>query len=109
MYIAGTLLINGTFDDPVILQGDRLEYVYNDVPGQWDGIWLMNGSKHNDIEYTEIKNAVIGIQVDTLADLDVPTGSWTWAKIAALEIVFYRQGDDYGQADFYRAANPAAY
>jgi len=81
MYVAGTLDINGTINEPVILQGDRLEYVYNDVPGQWDGIWLMNGSKHNDIEYAEIKNAIIGIQVDTLADLDIPTLTISNTKI----------------------------
>ena len=93
MYIAGTLLINGTFDDPVVLQGDRLEYIYNDVPGQWDGIWLMNGSKHSNINYAEIKNAVIGIQVDTLADLDVPTLTITNSKIEHMSYAgIYAQG-----------------
>ena len=73
MYVAGTLEIGGTFEQPVILQGDRLEYMYSDVPGQWEGIWLMNGSKHNNINYAEIRNAIIGIQVDTLADESIPT------------------------------------
>ena len=73
MYVLGTLIINGTLDEPVILEGDRLEYMYFDVPGQWNGIWLMNGSKHNNFSYAEIKNAIIGIQADTLADVNVPT------------------------------------
>jgi hypothetical protein len=81
MYVAGTLLIDGTIDAPVVLQGDRLEYMYNDVPGQWEGIWLMNGSRHNDFEYTEIKNAIIGIQVDTLADVNIPTLKLSNSKI----------------------------
>ena len=81
MYIAGTLEINGSFENPVTLQGDRLEQVYNDVPGQWNGIWLMNGSKHNIINYAEIKNAITGIKVDTLADVNIPTLTISNSKI----------------------------
>ncbi|MEN8122761.1 MAG: right-handed parallel beta-helix repeat-containing protein [Bacteroidota bacterium] len=93
MYVAGTLEINGTFEDPVVLESDRLEYMYFDVPGQWDGIWLMNGSSHNDIEYAEIKNAVIGIQVDTLADLNVPTMTISNSKIEHMSYAgIYAQG-----------------
>ena len=93
MYVAGTLQINGTFDQPVILQGDRLEQVYSDVPGQWEGIWLMNGSKHNSIKWSEIKNAIIGIQVDTLADVNVPTLSIHDTKIEHMSFAgIYAQG-----------------
>lgn len=93
MYVTGTLEIIGTYEDPVILQGDRLEFVYSDVPGQWDGIWLMNGSQHNNIDYAEIKNAVIGIQVDTLADLDVPTLTISNSKIEHMSYAgIYAQG-----------------
>jgi hypothetical protein len=81
MYVAGTLIIEGTFNEPVILEGDRLEYMYFDVPGQWNGIWLMNGSKHNNFNYAEIKNAVIGIQVDTLADVNIPSLTLSNCKI----------------------------
>jgi len=81
MYIVGTLEINGSFENPVTLQGDRLEQVYNDVPGQWNGIWLMNGSKHNIINYAEIKNAITGIKVDTLADINIPTLKISNSKI----------------------------
>ena len=73
MYVAGTMISNGTFESPVIFTGDRLEEMYNDIPGQWDGIWLLPGSKDNVINFTEIRNAIIGIQVDTLANTDNPT------------------------------------
>lgn len=93
MYVAGTLQIGGTFDEPVVLQGDRLEYVYNDVPGQWEGIWLMNGSKHNSFNFAEIKNAIIGIQVDTLADETIPTLSIHNSKIEHMSFAgIYAQG-----------------
>ncbi len=93
MYVAGTLEISGTKEEPVVLQGDRLEYVYSDVPGQWEGIWLMNGSKHNNIDYAEIKNAIIGIRVDTLADVDVPTLTISNSKIEHMSYAgIYAQG-----------------
>jgi len=73
MYVAGTMISNGTFESPVIFTSDRLEATYKDIPGQWDGIWLLPGSKDNVINFTEIRNAIIGIQVDTLASIDNPT------------------------------------
>ena len=73
LYVAGSIVSNGTFESPIIFQGDRLEDMYEDIPGQWDGIWLMAGSKDNIFNFSEIKNAIIGIQVDTLANLSKPT------------------------------------
>lgn len=93
MYVAGTLNITGTFEQPVMFQGDRLEQMYSDVPGQWEGIWLMNGSKHNQIEFAIIKNAIIGIQVDTLADLAVPTLKIANTRIEQMSFAgIYAQG-----------------
>ncbi len=93
MYVAGTLQIGGTYDEPVILQGDRLEEIYNDVPGQWSGIHLLNGSKHNNINFAEIKDAIIGIQVDTLADETIPTLSIHNSKIEHMSFAgIYAQG-----------------
>ena len=77
MIILGTLTVNGTYEDPVIFEGDRLNGHssiffendsldnYDDVPGQWEGIWLTKLSKDNYINFAEIKNAVTGIQVDS--------------------------------------------
>jgi hypothetical protein len=64
----GTLNINGALssdqeilENEVILEGDRLEPLYTDIPGQWGTIWLFNGSVNNTINYATIKNATIGI------------------------------------------------
>ncbi|MBC2845403.1 right-handed parallel beta-helix repeat-containing protein [Winogradskyella flava] len=64
----GSLNINGTLstdqealENEVILEGDRLEPIFQDVPGQWGTIWLFNGSENNTINYTTIKNATIGV------------------------------------------------
>src|SRR6056297_632483 len=73
LYVLGTIIADGTFEEPIIFQGDRPEEDYNDIPCQWDGIWLMAGSNNNFFDFTEIKNAIIGIQVDSLASESDPT------------------------------------
>jgi hypothetical protein len=73
LYVAGSIIINGTRDNPVTFQGDRLEQFYKDKPGQWDGLWLLPGSHDNRINYAVIKNGIIGIEADTLAGLNAPT------------------------------------
>ena len=63
LLVKGTLIVNGTLDKPVIFQGDRLEELYKNIPGQWGAIALIPGSKDNKINYAIIKNGVLGIQV----------------------------------------------
>ena len=63
-YSEGQLRVEGTAENPVVFQGDRLEYSYTDNPGQWDRIWLMEareGFGHS-INHAIIKNGFIGIQ-----------------------------------------------
>ena len=61
VYRYGTIKIEGTDANPVTFQGDRLEQEYKDVPGQWDRIWINEGSINNHITYAVIKNAYIGV------------------------------------------------
>lgn len=67
-YILGSLIVNGSIENPVIFQGDRLEENYKEIPGQWDLIHFLPGSKDNLIQNAIIKNSIIGIQVDTFAN-----------------------------------------
>jgi hypothetical protein len=48
-------------ENEVIFEGDRLEPLFADVPGQWGTIWLFNGSEAIDINYATIKNGTVGI------------------------------------------------
>jgi len=73
LYVLGTLVVNGTLDNEVVFQGDRLEDLYDNWAGQWGGIRFLPGSNNNYINYAEIKNAKIGIEVDTLVSNDYPT------------------------------------
>ncbi len=66
LIVNGNLIIEGTLDQPVKMQGERLEDIYYDVPGQWVGIQLTKHSKVHNINYAHILNAIIGIQADSL-------------------------------------------
>jgi hypothetical protein len=68
VYKGGSIKVNGTLEDPVVFQGDRLEDFYEDLPGQWDRIWINEGSVNNEINYAIIRNGFIGIQAETLQE-----------------------------------------
>lgn len=79
--IKGSLIVNGTIEEPVIFDGDRLEDFYDNVPDQWYGIHIAAGSKLNTINYAEIKNASFGFIVDSVVDFSQPTLTLTNSKI----------------------------
>ncbi len=58
----GTLNIEGQLDNEVTIQGDRLEAQYDDVAGQYYGIYMFY-AKESRINYCTIKNASVGIQM----------------------------------------------
>lgn len=66
---AGKIRVEGTLDDPVVFQGDRLEEPFSEVEGQWVGIRL--ASQGNTFEYVEVKNSLLGILVDSAAQLSL--------------------------------------
>lgn len=66
-YADGVLRVEGTQEQPVVFQGDRLDPEYRNIPGQWDRIWLMEGRQgfNHEINYAIIRNGFIGIQVES--------------------------------------------
>jgi len=73
-----SLKVNGTpsidqelMEGEVIFEGDRLESAFAKVPGQWQAIWLFDGSIDNLINNATIKNGTIGILSD--GNQDNPT------------------------------------
>ncbi len=61
LFVQGTLKINGTKEDSVIFQGDRIDrkiYVgdYSDIPGEWGGLYFFKESQANEINYAIFKN-----------------------------------------------------
>jgi len=79
VYRDATLKVFGTKEEPVVFQSDRTEAYYRELPGQWGHlnagvcIYLYPGSINNEIHYAEIKNGIVGIQVDTLGNSSAPT------------------------------------
>ena len=64
----GQLIVDGTADNPVVFQGDRLESFYADQPGQWDRIWLMEAREGHGhiINHAIIRNGFIGLQIQRM-------------------------------------------
>ena len=58
----GTLNIEGEKDEEVIIQGDRLESLYDDVSGQYYGIYF-HEAKPSTINYAIIKNGTSGVHL----------------------------------------------
>ena len=78
LIVKGQLHVNGTAEQPVVFQSDRLEKYYENKPGQWgasyriDGelsylgnIHFFEGSSGNTIDYAIIKNGTKGIQINS--------------------------------------------
>jgi hypothetical protein len=63
MIVAGTLIVRGSTGSQVLFASDRIEKMYEDIPGQWKGILILNSSKGNNIKFATIRNAIFGIQL----------------------------------------------
>lgn len=73
LFVQGTLIVNGTKEQPVIFQGDRLEELYYNFSDQWSGIHFVAGSRNNVINYAKIRNANIGVRIDSVVAFDQAT------------------------------------
>ena len=51
-------------ENEIIMEGDRLEPGFAEIPGQWQTLWLYNGSTNNIFNHTTIKNSTVGLLVD---------------------------------------------
>src|ERR1019366_8382869 len=65
--VDGTLIVNGTNQDSVVFNGDRLDPDYKDLPAGWPGIFFSSSSKDNYLKHAIIKNAYQGIIAQDLS------------------------------------------
>ncbi len=65
----GRLIVEGTAERPVVFEGDRLEREFANTAGQWTGLWLRAATSGHRIEHAIIRNSIIGVRVDSAADL----------------------------------------
>lgn len=68
LIVNGSLVANGTLADSITFTSDRQERIYNDEPGQWNGIQFSASSINNSLNYCTVKNALVGINVDSLSN-----------------------------------------
>ncbi|MDH5397273.1 MAG: hypothetical protein OEX02_03955, partial [Cyclobacteriaceae bacterium] len=76
LFVKGTILANGLPDQRILFTNDRLDDNYKHAPGQWEGIFVLEGSKNNVLSYTDIRNAVRGIRLgapdkDTIPEVNL--------------------------------------
>lgn len=71
----GTLNIEGALGNEVTFQGDRLESLYDNVSGQFYGIQLYY-AKESRINYCNIKNGGVGVDVINEDDLNSDYTLW---------------------------------
>lgn len=74
LFVQGTLNINGTADQPVIFQGDRLDrmvYIgdYFGVSGEWGGLYFFNTSFNNNINYAQFYNGGASTKIGSSATM----------------------------------------
>jgi hypothetical protein len=67
----GSIKMKGQLDKKITIQGDRLEEEFKNVAGQWGGIRLFRKSSGNEFNHVELKNSLIGISVDSAAQLKI--------------------------------------
>ena len=64
LIVNGNLHVQGADTARVYFLGDRLDYPYNNFPGAWPGIYLMQSSNDNMLQYAVIENAYQGIAIE---------------------------------------------
>jgi hypothetical protein len=65
LFIRGSLIAEGTAGNRIFFRNERLGADYENIPGQWGGIFFLEGSRDNLIEYADIRNAQYGLRIGT--------------------------------------------
>lgn len=68
IYVDGTIEAEGDFQNKIVFQGDRLTPSFKETPGQWGGIHILRNSINNKINNCIIKNAILGVRIDSLSN-----------------------------------------
>ena len=89
MCVDGSLVVNGTLEEPVVFRGDRtgnlFDYLpYDNTPQQWGGVYL-NGAGHK-LTYLDLHSSTFGIRAED-TDIELANcvihntgGNALWAK-----------------------------
>lgn len=68
LFVYGNLIAKGTFEQPIIMRGDRLDKIqfstavpYNYVAGQWGGVYLFGNKGNHFFEHVNMNSGYVGI------------------------------------------------
>lgn len=78
LFVKGSLKLNGTAENKIIVRNTRLDKKFDIAPGQWEGIFYLEGSFDNKIEHAIISNGTTGLRVGTPdddSDFDLQIGN----------------------------------
>ena len=112
LYVKGTVIADGTVEEPIKFLADRLEDSYKNIPDQWNSIILFSGSHNNVFDFVTIKNANIGLQVGTIehegyASVELTNSkieNMAYAGLFALKSRIYAYNDVITNCGYYAAA-----
>lgn len=62
LQINGAVSTTAKLENEVIFEGDRLESLYSNIPGQWKSVIFEKGSTGHSINHLTLKNAVTGLE-----------------------------------------------
>ncbi len=65
IHVNGSKSMTARLENEVVFSSDRQQPDFNYIPGQWGTIWLMEGSTNNKIQNLTLKNATVGLLIDT--------------------------------------------
>jgi len=65
LFVQGTLIARGDTSEHIEFRNARFDGIYDLVPGQWNGIYFLEGSNGNEISYADIFNGQIGLRIGT--------------------------------------------
>ncbi len=68
LYVQGSLTAIGSPEEPIIFSNTRFDEDFADAPGQWDGIYILEGSKGNRVRHAVIRNGTYGLRVGSPDD-----------------------------------------
>jgi hypothetical protein len=68
LIVYGNLVAKGTYKEPITMRGDRLDKIkfetpfpYNNVAGQWGGVFLLNKYGNHELDHVNINSGYVGI------------------------------------------------
>lgn len=72
LIVRGTLHVEGTVDEPVVMRGNRMGNMfdgqpYDRIPAQWGGVFFASTSTGNVIDHADIHSGTFGVYVDSAA------------------------------------------